>query len=279
MKKYLSFFLTAAILICNISTSAAVQESNTHDAAFEEIKNSYIELCDEMGSFASEAEIFETFLEQNPSLEIVSYSESYFDENGIQVIPTRCQPTQLNMMRDYFIFDDDSQLYVYFGYWEWNTRDLHLARCDDIVSFVSQQANPGSRYYYESPTSGSANYAVYGYNINGLEVATYDPKNNDINGIARVDLSSGDEYGAAFYINDNIVRSGRIIVPVSFSNQITTRVRTVYQHNWSETTITSLGVNVALRNQTLSFSGSWNTNVERWEDPVRSEGAILNFVG
>ena len=154
----------------------------------------------------------------------------------------------------------------------------HAAMCDDIVAFVSQKANPGSRYYYESPTSGSATYVIYGYNINGFKVAAYDPMNNEINGITRVNLSSGDEYGAAFYVNDNIVRSGRIMVPVSFSNQISTRVRTVYQHNWSETTITSLGVSVSLKDQSMSFSGSWNTSVGHWENPARYEGAVLNFV-
>lgn len=264
------------MLICSCFLPAsAVSEDYGNQSAFENIKNSYVKLCDEMSATASDDEIFKLFLAQNPSLEVVNSSTSYFNENGVQVLPTRCQPTQLNMLKDSFVFDNDSQQYVYFGYWQWRNKDIHLKRCDDIIAFLSSEKNP-NQYYYENPKNGNSAYSIYGYNLNGDRVATYDPMNNNFNKISKIRLTGGDEYGAAFYIDDSVVYEGRVVVSVAFPTGTVTHMHTAYQHNWSTFDVTNLGIDVSLLEKSLSISGSWETGVEHWDYPIESVGAKLD---
>lgn len=263
-KKFLGLFIAAA-MICHIC--APVYAIDTKEMAAKRIKDAYIELCDSMGPQASEDEIFAAFLAQNPSLEVVSSSETYFNDNGEPVLPTRCTESNVNMTKDSYVYDRDYDAYIYFGYWEWNIACLHTKSVDDLVAYATSKPN---EVQFRNTSA-----CIYGYDSNGRRMAVYDPDNNNVSKISRAVLSTGDQYGAAYYINDILVRKGRIMVPFDLLNNNGTAVLTTqYLHTWSETTVTggAASIGFSLDGINVELSATWSSSIQSWRTAIRSPG-------
>lgn len=268
MKKKLIGLSIVVTMVCHICAPAYAID--TKEMAAKRIKDAYIELCDSMGTQASEDEIFTVFLAQNPSLEVISSSKVYFNEDGETVLPTRCPASNVNMLSDSYVYDNEYGAYIYFGYWEWNVYCQHTKSVDDLVAYAT--SNPSQVNFR------NRNASIYGYNSNGVQTAVYDPDNNNISKISRAALKTGDEYGAAYYINDILVRKGRIMVPFDrLTNSGTAVLMTQYLHTWSETTVTSSAASIgfSLEGVNVELSASWNNSVQSWHTAIRSPGVTF----
>lgn len=267
MKKRLLSLLIVSMMIFQITSPAfAALEENVVYRAQRQIMDDYIALCDEMGTYANEDEIVAALLDMHPSLSIEDCSTVYYDENG--EIPTaRCSMSEILLAKDYLVYDSDYGAYVYFGHWDWNFIYPHSSQIDDIVAFYSSDSSKLS--YLD------LKYAIYGYDSSKNRVASIDPENNKYSDqyITKKFLTSGNDLGVAFSINDSVIRSGRILAPVARKSGGTVTMATAYHHVWSETHITGISVNLSILTQGGGLSVSWNETVNNWT--ATSLGAIL----
>lgn len=268
MKKRLVGLLIATIMLFQITSPAfAASENNVTYKAQRRIMDDYLALWDEMGAYAGEDEIIAALLDTHPSLSIQDSSSVYYDENG-EVPRTRCKNTEILLEQDYLIYDNDYDALVYFGYWEWPFRNPHLdTSVSDIVAF---HISDPSKLSYMNPR-----YAVYGYDYNNKLVAVIDPENGKSTNsyMSKVFLTDGNDLGVAFYIDDSVIRRGRILAPVTRESLGPVTMTTVYHHAWSKTYLTGVSVNVSLITKGFGLSASWNHTVENWT--VASLGAQL----
>ena len=91
--------------------------------------------------------------------------------------------------------------------------------------------------------------------------------------MSKVFLTSGNDLGVAFSINDSVIRKGRIFAPVIRKSGGSVTMATAYHHTWSETHLTGISGNFSLVEQGGGLSVSWNRTVENWT--VTSLGAQL----
>ena len=264
MKKRLIGFLIALTVILQITSPAfATSEDNVAYKAQRRVMDDYFELCDKMGTYADEDEIFEIFLAEHPSLSIIDSSTIYYDENG-EIPVTRCQPSDFNMMKDSLVYDNDYGTYIYFGYWDWKYFDyLENYNPDDVVAYFSED--------YTKLQHRPNVYAVYGYDQSGKRTAVYDPASNNMSGAISKGLDN--KHGIAFWVNEILVRSGRIVVPTTYKSGANTRMMTSYCHSWTSSTLTGIGGDISLTGGGINVA--WSTNVNSWPSPVTSPGAWI----
>lgn len=158
--------------------------------------------------------------------------------------------------------DSDWNTYVYFGYWEWKgTPDEQVLTPYDVVGFYTQSAS--EMYPLE--------YFVYGYSPSGTRSAYYNSVDDTSSGF----IAKGEdtEWGAAFWIDDRYVRSGRIVVPIDYTAGSNRKVMTKYCHSWTERNVTGIGGSVSIDG--AGFDISWDTSVKHWESIATSSGVRL----
>lgn len=268
MKKRLVGLLIAMIMVFQITSPAlAAFENNTSDKAQRQIMDDYLALCDEMGTYASEDQIIAALLNKHPSLSVVESSTVTYDENG-EPPTTRCSRSKLLLEKDYLVYDNDYGAYIYFGYWNWDSRNSHLSQIDDIVAFYLSDSSKLS--YLDQK------YAIFGYDYNNNRVASIDPENNKYSDpyMTKVFLTSGNDLGVAFSINDSVIRRGRILAPVTRKSAGSVTMAMAYHHVWSETHLTGISGNFSLLTKGFGLSVSWERTVENWT--AASLGVQLN---
>lgn len=196
-----------------------------------------------------------------PSLEVVDETVTYFDENGAEILPTRSSMTDVSLVGDKLVHDSDWNTYVYFGYWEWKKApdELNL-RPYDVVGFYTQ--DPNEMYALE--------YFLYCYNANG-QVDSY----SSATGASTTFIAKGEDsvWGAAFWIDDKYIRSGRMMVPLDYTAGSNKKVMLKYCHSWTSRNITGVGGNIGIDG--AGFNISWDVGVEHWPGPVTSAGVRL----
>lgn len=196
-----------------------------------------------------------------PSLEVVDETVTYFDENGAEILPTRSSMTDVSLVGDKLVHDSDWNTYVYFGYWEWKKApdELNL-RPYDVVGFYTQDPNE----------MNALEYFLYCYNANG-QVDSY----SSATGASTTFIAKGEDsvWGAAFWIDDKYIRSGRMMVPLDCAAGSNKKVMLKYCHSWTSGNITGVGGNIGIDG--AGFNISWDVGVEHWPGPVTSAGVRL----
>lgn len=230
-----------------------------HDLAAYSAQLEVIETYDrlyEKHNHDSQAALSE-LLTLHPSLSIVSSSTTYFDGNGNAIQQSRAatSPSYVSFADDELVFDSDWNTYIYFGEWSWN-RDPELYETNlapyDYVAFCT-----------EDPVEMSARaFYVYYYDDEGTSVARYSSEaaSNITGDIAKIKDNS---YGAAFSVDDNVVRSGRMTVPLRYTANSTKRVMLNYIHSWTDRADTGIGVTLSLTG--IGLTASWEDTVHQWK--------------
>ena len=201
-------------------------------------------------------------LELYPSLEIVDSSVTYFDGDGNEVKNTRSTVNDINVEGDTLVYDSEWDDYVYFGYWEWKVQPNETFLSPyDVVGFYTQ--SDVEMYPLE--------YFVYGYDTSGKRQAYYNSDSDESSGY----IVKGEDtsWGAAFWIDDRYVRSGRMVVPLDTIAGSNKKVMLKYCHSWSSTNITGIGGSIGVGS--AGFDISWDTSVRHWESPVTSAGVRI----
>lgn len=114
MKKVVTWVLSVAMIMGLCVPAMAVSGSAGAEAARTEMLQTFDELCvkynqDEELAMAELLSIY-------PSLEIVDASMKYFDDEGNAVLPTKSNMTDISLVGDKLVYDNDWGTYVYFGY-------------------------------------------------------------------------------------------------------------------------------------------------------------------
>lgn len=260
MKKVVTWVLSVAMIMGLCVPAMAVSGSAGAEAARTEMLQTFDELCvkynqDEELAMAELLSIY-------PSLEIVDASMKYFDDEGNAVLPTKSNMTDISLVGDKLVYDNDWGTYVYFGYWKWkNGPDEANKNPYDVVGFYTQSAS--EMYPLE--------YFVYGQNSAGVQKAYYNSESGESSGY----ISKGEDttWGAAFWIDDRYVVQGRIVVPIDYTAGSNKKVMIKYGHSWTTSDITGVGGSVSIDGG--GFDISWETNVNHWESPVTSAGVRL----
>jgi len=260
MKRIISSILCFS-LITNLAVQAvAVEETDPAREAQLEVIEAYDRLYEECDH--DEERAMEELLELYPSLEVVDSSVTYFDENGKEIKNARSNMTYVNLEGESLVYDNDWDTYVYFGYWMWTyAPDENRLAPYDVVGFYTQS---DTEMY-------PLDYFVYGYNTSGNQVAYY----NTVSGERSGYIAKGEDttWGAAFWIDDNYVRSGRMVVPIDYTPGSNKKVITKYCHSWTTTNITGIGGSVSVG--AYGFNISWDTSVRHWESIATSSGVRL----
>lgn len=259
-KRGIALILTIALLMSINIPVLAVNNSVDAREVQHEIIETFDVLCEKYSQ--DEERAMEELLLLYPSLEIVDSSTTYFDEHGNEVLPTRSSMTDISLIGDKLIYDNDWDTYIYFGYWEWKKApDENNLSPYDVVGFYTQSAT--EMYPLE--------YFVYGHNAAGNQTAYY----NSESGVSTGHIVKGEDtvWGAAFWIDDKYVREGRIVVPIDYTVGSNKKVMTKYCHSWTATNITGIGGSVSIDG--AGFDISWDTSVNHWESPVTSAGVRL----
>lgn len=260
MKKIITWILSVAVLTNLCVPVMAVSDSVGAEEARTEMIKTFDELCAKYNQ--NEEQAMEELLSIYPALEIVDSSMKYFDDAGNEVLLTRSNMTDISLVGDKLIYDNDWGTYVYFGYWKWkkSPNEGNLSPYD-VVGFYTQSAS--EMYPLE--------YFVYGHNAAGTQTAYYNSESGESTG----HIVKGEDtvWGAAFWIDDKYVREGRIVVPIEYTMGSNKKVMTKYCHSWTGSTITGVGGSVSIDG--AGFDISWDTSVNHWESPVTSAGVRL----
>ena len=259
MKKLLATVLSI-VMVMSMSISAfAVSDAQARQAQYEIIET-YNFLCEEYDQ--NEEMAMQELLRMYPSLAVVEETVTYFDEEGQEVLPTRSSMNDISLVGEMLIHDSDWDTYIYFGYWEWETGpdELNLQPYD-VVGFYTQSST--EMYPLE--------YFVYGYNSSGDSEAYY----NSLSGESSGYIVKGEDtvWGAAFWIDDRYICSGRMSVPIDYVEGSNKKVMLKYDHSWTSADISGIGGSVGIGS--AGFNVSWDVGVNHWESPVTSAGVRL----
>ena len=259
MKKIFSVVLSIAMMMSLSVPAFATGDPPERKRQYEIIEtyNSLYEKYNQDDNLA-----MQELLKLYPSLEVVDETVTYFDENGAEVLPTRSLMSDVSLVGDKLVHDSDLNTYVYFGYWEWVKApdELNLLPYD-VVGFYTQ--NPDEMCALE--------YFLYVYNANGT-VGSY----SSVTGVSNTTcIVKGEDnvWGAAFWIDDRSIRSGRMVVPLDYTAGSNKKVMLKYCHSWTLRNITGVGGNIGIDG--AGFNISWDVGVEHWPGPVTSAGVRL----
>ena len=170
-KKVITWVLSSVIFVNLCVPAMAVSDSFGAEEARTEMIRTFNELCEKYDQDENQA--MNELLSIYPSLEIADSSMKYFDDNGNTVLPTRSNMTDLSLVGDKLVYDNDWDTYVYFGYWKWenapNEPNLSLY---DVIGFYTQGA--GEMYPLE--------YFIYGHDSADDQKAYYNSDSEESSG-------------------------------------------------------------------------------------------------
>jgi len=163
---------------------------------------------------------------------------------------------------DRIVYDDESDQYVFVGYWEWDENEGFVGR--DPYDFVG--------VYTDNKRSMPIDVdgvVIQGWNGLGDEEAYFDTRTDKKRGKVALAKRATDA-GVGFWINDRYVTNGTITAVLE---KVTTnkneRVYLQYDHSWTSTSITGIGGNVSGGGG--GFNITWNTGV-KYLNPLTSTG-------
>lgn len=256
MKKILTVMLSIAIMtnmlipVFATNSTKTVNREQARQAQYEIIEV-YDELYEEYNHDKDIA--MQKLLEMYPSLEIVDSATTQ---------PSPLSMTDISLRDDQLVHDSDWNTYIYFGYWEWKYEpEGRVLSPYDVVGFYTQN----------SETMRPLDYFVYCYNASGTSIANY----NTNSGTSSGPIVKGEDtaWGAAFWIDDRFIRSGRMVVPLDCVLGSNDKVMMKYDHSWTSLGFTGIGGSVSIGG--AGFNVSWDSRVEHWESPVTSPGVKL----
>lgn len=183
------------------------------------------------------------------------------DKDGSPIQALSNEPGWISLT-DRIVYDDESDEYVFIGYWEWDEDEGFVGR--EPYDFVGVFTDSTS----VMPIDVDA-VVLQGWNGLGDEEAFFDTSNDRKRGKVALARRATDA-GVGFWINDKYVTNGMItavLEKVSTNKKIRAYIQ--YDHSWAYTNITGIGGNAG--KGAGGFTLSWETGVKHLE-PLYSTG-------
>lgn len=270
MKKLLSLGLSfAMLLVCFIPFGAGAATDQFGRTQSEQyIVDTYNKYFAQYNGDAQQALM--ALLNSKDSLELVNneiIGYKMVDGELLAVNPYVRSESQSSdiTFTDSIVHDRDWGTYVYTGTWNWKKYPVHPNPAPyDMVGFYTQDASQvrGMEFF------------VSGYNQNGALTAYYNTDTGKSSGPIQKGIDAFD--GTAFWIDENTVRYGNIIVPLYYnSGSNSAKIMTQYAHSWTSTTLTGIGGQINFASGGGGFNVNWQSNVSSWGHTASSSGVKI----